>query len=315
MAKDFYEILGVSKNTSDEEIKKAYKRLAKEHHPDVAKDKVAAEARFKEINEAYHVLSDPEKRRMYDQFGSASPGAGFGSQGPFGAAGQGNQWGPFTWTYTTSGSPESASGSEGFDFGDFSDPFDIFEQVFGFRGFSGSRRPRKGRNLYYSLQIDFSESIKGIEKRINVNGKTVNIKIPSGIDDGTELRFAGYGEAGPGGAEDGDLFITVRIKPHPKLLRRGDDVFSTEEISFAQAILGDFIDVLVVDPGSTNATSAIKLKIPAGTQPNTQFRLRGKGIPKMRGFGRGDHFVQIIVNIPTRLSRDQKRILEEFKGL
>ncbi|MFH1565684.1 MAG: DnaJ C-terminal domain-containing protein [bacterium] len=304
MTKDYYEILGVPKGTSLDDIKKAYKRLAKEHHPDVAKDKVAAEKRFKEINEAYHVLSDPEKKRMYDQFGHSGMGTGAG-QGPFGGTQAGSSWGPFTWS----------SSSPGFDFGDFTDPFDIFEEVFGFRGFSGSRKPRKGRNLYYSLEISFSESIRGTEKKVNINGTDINLKIPVGISDGTEIRYTGFGEEGPEGSEKGDLFITIRVKPHHKLVVQGDDIFSVEEISFVDAVLGSDMKVDTLDPNSETAVSQIKVKIPAGTQPNTQLRLRGRGKPRMRGFGRGDHFIQIIVKIPTRLSRSQKKFLEEYKNL
>ena len=304
MSKDYYEILGVQRNSSLDDIKNAYKKLAKEHHPDVAKDKDAAEKRFKEINEAYHVLSDPEKRRMYDQFGHERMGAGMGTGSP-----QAGAWGPFTWSYTSPGAEQQDTG---FDFGNFTDPFDIFEEVFGFRGFSGSRKPRKGRNLYYSLEITFIESIKGAEKHIRINDTDLNIKIPMGISNGTEIRYAGYGEPGPVGAERGDLFITVKVKPHPKLVVQGDDIFSIEEISFIQAVLGDTINVETIDPNSPTATSQVKFKVPAGTQPNTQFRLRGKGKPKIRSFGRGDHYIQIVVNIPTRLNRQQKSLLENY---
>ncbi|MBU1016988.1 MAG: DnaJ C-terminal domain-containing protein [Patescibacteria group bacterium] len=307
MSKNYYEILGVPKSAPIEDIKKAYKELAKEHHPDVAKDKTAAEKRFKEINEAYHILSDPEKRKMYDQFGRVDTGAG-GGQGPF-AGTQGSAWGPFTWSYASS-EPEA----NGVDFGNFTDPFDIFEEVFGFRGFSGARKPRKGRNSYYSLEISFGESIKGVEKRIQANGNTLNIKIPAGVSNGTEIRYAGYGEAGPPNTERGDLFITIKVKPHHKLTIQGDDVFSMETISFIQAILGDSINIDALDPSSETGVSQIKLKIPSGTQPNTQFRLKGKGKPRMRGFGRGDHYIQIVVNIPTRLSRQQKNLLEDFRN-
>ena len=305
MSKNYYEILGVPKDASIEDIKRAYKKLAKEHHPDVAKDKIAAEKRFKEINEAYHLLSDPEKRKMYDQFGRVDMGTGAG-QGPFSGA-PGGAWGPFSWSYTSSGQTPG-----GVDFGNFTDPFDIFEEVFGFRGFSGSRRPKKGRNLYYSLEISFAESIRGTEKRIQANGNTLNIKIPAGISNGTEIRYAGYGEAGPAGAEKGDLFITIKVKPHPKLVVQGDDVLSIEEISFIQAILGDTIKIDVIDTNSETGTSQIKLKIPSGTQPNTQLRLKGKGKPRIRGFGRGDHYVQIMISIPTKISRQQKKLLEDY---
>ncbi len=299
MAKDYYEILGVSKNAAKDDIKKAYKRLAKKHHPDVDKS-AGANERFKEINEAYQVLSDEKKRAAYDQFGSAAfePGAGFGGFG--GAQTQRGRWGPFTYTYTTSG------GMPDFDFGDFSDPFNIFEQVFGVRGFG--RQPRRGRNLYYSITIDFMDAVRGLTQEVSLNGKKLKIKIPAGIRDGGEIKFRGEGEAGPAGLPAGDLYLTVRIRPHPVFTRVGDDIFIWQEISFVQAALGDTIEVETVD-------KPVKLKIPAGTQPGTQFRLRGKGIPHLRGRGRGDQYVRIFVRVPEKLSREQKRLLEEFQKL
>jgi len=303
--KDFYEILGVGRGASQEEIRKAYKKLAKEYHPDVAFNKVEAEKRFKEINEAYHILSDPEKRRMYDQFGHAGASYQQGG-GPFGGQNAGS-WGPFTWTYSTSGK------DTGFDFGDFTDPFDIFEEVFGFRGFSGSRRPKKGKNLYYSLGISFSESVHGVEKKVNINGRSLDIKIPAGIYNEAEMKFEGYGEKGPDNLPNGDLFITIKVTPHEKLVRRGDDILSVEEVDFVTAILGGSIDVDIVDTGSMTGVSKIALKIPPSTQYGTQFRLRGKGMQRLRGFGRGDHFIQVKVVVPKRVTREQKKLLEDFQ--
>ena len=307
MAKDYYEILGVGKNASKDEIKKAYKRLAKKHHPDVDKSADANE-KFKEINEAYQVLSDEKKRAAYDQFGSAafdpSAGSGFGG---FGGQAQSGRWGPFTYTYTTSG------GAPDLDFGDFSDPFSIFEQVFGSRGFG--RQPRRGRNLYYTIQIDFMDAVSGLTQEVQLNGKKLKIKIPAGIRDGGQLKFVGEGEAGPRGLPPGDLYLTVRIQPHPTFTRIGDDIFILQEISFVQATLGDTIEIETVD-------KPVKLKIPAGTQSGTQFRLRGKGVPHLRGrgftlnrsgSGRGDQYVRVRVKVPEKLSRGQKNLLEEFR--
>ena len=162
--KDYYQVLGVEKNASSDDIKKAYRHLAREHHPDMVRDgdKAAAEKRFKEINEAYQVLSDPQKRKMYDQYGHT--GAGFGFEGGPSGFGSAGQWGPFTYTYTSNG--QEPSGGP-FGFGDF-DPFEVFENVFGFRGFGGSRGPKRGKNLYYEMAIDFSESVFGLEKEINI---------------------------------------------------------------------------------------------------------------------------------------------------
>ncbi len=301
MAKDYYEILGVSKGAPKDEVKKAYKRLAKKHHPDVDKS-AGANERFKEINEAYQVLSDSKKRAAYDQFGSAAfdQTQGFGGFGGRPSAGseQAGRWGPFAYTYTTSG------GAPDFDFGDFSDPFSIFEQVFGSRGFG--RQPRRGRNLYYSLTIDFMDAVRGLTQEVSLNGKRLKVKIPSGIRDGAEIKFRGEGEEGPRGLPPGDLFLTVRIRPHPTFARVGDDIYILKDISFGEAALGDTIEVETVE-------KPVKLKIPAGTQSGTQFRLRGKGVPHIRGRGRGDQYVRVRVNIPQKLSREQKRLLKEFQ--
>lgn len=300
MAKDYYETLGVGKNAPKDEIKKAYKRLAKKHHPDVDKS-AGADERFKEINEAYQILSDPQKKAAYDQFGHGafdpSAGSGFGG---FGGQARTGQWGPFTYTYTTGGAPFD------FDFGEFSDPFDIFEEVFGFRGFRG--QPRRGRNLYYTLTVDFMDAIKGLTQEVKLNGKKLKIKVPAGIRDGGQLKFTGEGEPGPEGTPPGDLYLTIRIQSHPIFTRLGDDIYVIKEISFVQAALGDTVEVPAVD-------KPVKLKIPVGTQPGTEFRLRGKGVPHLRGRGRGDQYVRVLVRIPEKLSREQKDILEQLRDL
>ncbi len=300
--KDYYSILGVSKNASDAEIKNAYRKLAREHHPDMVAegDKATAEKRFKEINEAYQVLSDPQKRKMYDQFGHAGPG--FGGRD---TSGFGGQWGPFTYTYTsTGGSP--------FGFGDI-DPFDIFEDFFGFRGFGGSRRPKKGKNLHYEMRIDFSDAVHGAEKTINVESGSVTVKIPKGVHSGTEMRFPGKGMSGPGNLPAGDLFITFRVSVPKEFQRVGDDLGVALEIDFAQAALGDVVEIPVVDLDKPSGVGRAKLKIPQGTQPGTQFRLRSKGMPRINSSGRGDVIAQVFVTIPKRLNKKQKELLEKYK--
>lgn len=301
--KDYYNILGISKTASDEEIKKAYRKLAREHHPDMVaeSDKATAEKRFKEINEAYQVLSDPQKRKMYDQFGHAGPGYG-GGQG-FGNQ-AGGQWGPFTYTYSTgSGSP----------FGDV-DPFDIFEDFFGFRGF-GSRKPRKGKNLHYEMRVSFADAVHGVERTINIESGNITVKIPRGIRTGTEMRFPGKGMSGPEGTPPGDLFITFRVDTPDNFQRIGDNLGIVEEIDFVQAILGDTIEVTVVDIDSPTGLGKAKLKIPSGTQPGTQFRISDKGMPRLSGNSRGDVIVQIMVKVPQRINKKQRRILEEYQNL
>lgn len=285
---DYYKILGVSKTASPEEIKKAYRKLALQYHPDKNKTK-EAEEKFKEINHAYEVLSDTRKRQQYDQFGSAAfqggaaggPfGGGFGGF-PFGDA-QGKRQGPFTYTYSTGG-----QGAQGFDFGGFTDPFDIFEQFFGSASPFGRRKPT------YSIFIDFMEAIRGVQKNVNINGVTRKIKIPAGVDDGSRIRF-----------DDFDLIVDVR--PHSRFVREGQDIISEKEISMVKASLGGIVDVETID-------GSVKLKIPEGTQPGALVRLRGHGVSHIRGKGRGDHYVRIKVTIPTKLRGKQKELLEEFE--
>lgn len=286
--KDYYHILGVTKNASLDEIKKAYRKLALQYHPDRNKEKEAAE-KFKEVTRAYEVLSDTQKRQAYDQLGHAAfeQGAGqgpFGAGGPFGGFGgtRTGQYGPFTYTYTTSG-----QGAD-FDFGGFSDPFEIFEQFFG----GGSPFGARQRRPAYSLTIDFMEAVNGATKKVTIDGKPQTIKIPAGVDDGSRIRFGEY-----------DVIISVH--PHAKFRREGADVVSEQEISFAQAALGTELDVETVD-------GSVKLRIPAGTQSGTIFRLRGKGISHIRGSGKGDHYVRIPIAIPKHLTSRQRQILEEF---
>lgn len=308
--KDYYDILGISKSANEADIKNAYRKLAREHHPDMVQkeDKEAAEKRFKEINEAYQVLSNPEKRKMYDQFGHAGVGGAGGGAGQGGFGGFGGQqsggWGPFTYTYSS-----GAGAQGGFD------PFDIFEDFFGFRGFGGQRKPKKGKNLYYEMHISFEDAVKGVEKEINTEAGKTKIKIPSGARNGTELKFAGKGMPGPDNVPAGDLFISLRVPTPEPFQRVGDNLGIPVEIDFVQATLGDVIEVPVVDIKAPNCIGTAKLKIPQGTQPGTQFRIRGKGMPKLRGNGNGDVIAQVFVSIPTKLSRKQKKVLEEYREL
>lgn len=287
---DFYQILGVSKTASSDEIKKAYRKLALQYHPDRNKTK-EAEDKFKEITRAYEVLSDPQKKQTYDQFGAAAFEQGGAGQGPFGGAGPfggfggqqpGGQYGPFTYSYSSDGG--------NFDFGGFSDPFEIFEQFFGGQQASGQRRQRRP---VYSLTIDFMEAVKGVEKKVTIGEKAQTIKIPPGVDDGSRIRFKDYD-------------IVVDVRPDPRFRREGSDVVTNKEISFAQAALGAMIDVDTVD-------GIVKVRVPAGTQPDTVIRLRGKGIPYVRGSGKGDHYVRVKVTVPKNLTSTQKKLLEDFE--
>jgi DnaJ-class molecular chaperone len=278
---DYYEILGVAKSASADEIKKAYRKLALQYHPDRNKTK-EGEEKFKEVTKAYEVLSDAQKRQAYDQFGAAAfEQGGPTGQGPFGGFGgqQGGQYGPFTYSYST--------GGQG-DYGGFSDPFEIFEQFFGGASPFGSRQ----RRPTYSLHISFDEAVHGTEKEVTIDKKNQKIKIPAGVDRGSRIRF-------------GDYDIVVDVAQDTHFQREGYDLVTSESISFSLAALGGEIDVKTID-------GTLSLRIPSGTQPGAVFRLRGRGVPNVRGSGRGDQYVKIGVSVPKTLTKRQKELLEEF---
>ena len=294
MAKrDYYEVLGVSKNASDDEIKKAYRKLAIKYHPDKNPGDKEAEAKFKEINEAHDVLSDKQKRARYDQFGHAGVGGAGGN--PF--AGGGNpfgQGGNFNFNGQTF---NFDFGGGGFD--------DILGSIFGFGG--GARRPRRGADYQTTVTLTFEEAIFGTTKSVSVEGKDLKVKIPAGIDDGMSIRLHGKGGPAPEGTtERGDLYVKIRVKPHKHLTREGAIILSEERISMVDAALGCEIDVETVD-------GKITMKVPAGTQSGTPFKLSGHGVPFRSDGDRGPHIVTVIVETPKNLSRKQKELLEEFK--
>jgi molecular chaperone DnaJ len=357
--RDYYEVLGVSKGASDDEIKKAFRKKAIEYHPD---KEGGDEAKFKEINEAYEVLKDERKRQRYDQFGHAGVGTSAASDGPTG----GNPFG--------GGFSGQASS---FDFGDLG-LGDIFGSFFGGFGGQQAQRSARGRDVETSVDLSFVEAIFGKEHKIHVNlddtcehckgttaepgyelktcetckgsGQTMRvtqtvfgniqqasicptcegrgkvpekectvchgkgtqrksqdivIKIPAGIDDGATIRLNERGEAIANGPK-GDLYVHVRVKPHKQFTREGDLVLSEERVPMVDAALGTEIDVQTVD-------GPIRIKIPAGTQSGTDFKLSGHGVPHLRGNGRGAHIVTIIVETPTKLSREQQTLLEQFR--
>ncbi|MCC3356665.1 molecular chaperone DnaJ [Bacillus sp. REN16] len=343
--RDFYEVLGVSKNASKDEIKKAYRKLSKKYHPDINKEADAAD-KFKEITEAYEALSDDNKRAHYDQFGHTDPNQGFGGGSDFG-------------------------GGFGFE--------DIFSSIFG----GGTRRrdpnaPRQGADLQYTMTLQFEEAVFGKETdieipreeecstchgsgakpgtkpqecshcggsgQINVEQNTafgrivnrrvchhcsgtgkfikekcstcsgsgkvnkrkkIHVKIPAGIDDGQQLRVSGQGEPGVNGGPPGDLYVVFHVRSHEFFERDGDDIFCEMPLTFSQAALGDEIEVPTLH-------GKVKLKIPAGTQTGTKFRLRGKGVPNVRGYGQGDQHIHVRVITPTKLTEKQKQLLREF---
>ena len=351
--RDYYEVLGVSKGASDDELKKAFRKEAKKYHPDLHPGDKEAEAKFKEVNEGYEVLSDSEKRQRYDQFGHAGVDPNFGAGG---------------------------GGGFGGGFGDFGD---IFSDIFGggFGGFGGGSRrngPRRGADVRQTVTISFEEAAFGCKKKINVNkqekcstcggngakpgtspetcphchgtgqiqtqqrtilgymtnvttcphcngtgkqikepcrdcrgtgkvrvAKTVEIDIPAGIDDTQTMQMSGHGEAGERGGPNGDLLITIRVRPHAMFERRDNDIYLNMPITFVQAALGATLTVPTLD-------GIVEYDIPEGTQSGTRFRLRGKGVPFIRGKGRGDQYVTVTVEVPKNLSSKQKELLKEF---
>ena len=348
MKRDYYEVLGVSRTADDEELKRAYRKLALKYHPDKNPDTRAdAEERFKEVNQAYQILSDAQRRAQYDRFGHAA----FEQGGP-----------------------------GGFDFaGGFDDILgDLFGDFFGTGRTRGGRaRARRGADLQYQLEISFVEACRGCEKTLSVprltrcetcggrgakpgttpqtcpqcNGSgqmrfqqgffsiaktcgkcnghgqivtnpcpkcegagarrvtyTVNVKIPAGVDAGSRLKLRGEGESGPNGGSAGDLYVVVRVREHPLFVREGTDVVCDVPVSFVQAALGAEIDVPTLE-------GPVPVKVPGGTQAGQVFRLKGRGIPDLNGYGRGDQLVRIVVETPRKLTARQRELLEEFARL
>ena len=289
--RDYYEVLGVSKTASADEIKKAFRKAAVKYHPD---KEGGNETKFKEVNEAYEVLKDQQKRQRYDQFGHAGVGNDPGGN-PFGGAAGGNPFGGFDFN----------GQNVNFDFNNV-DLGDLFGSFFG----GVQQGPKRGRDYQTQVVISFEEAVFGVEKEINLTsssgGKKVKLKIPAGVDDGASIRLNGHGEQLKGGI-NGDLYVRVRVKPHKKFTREGTIILSDEHISMVDAALGTEIDVETVD-------GVVRMKIPAGTQSSADFKLSGHGAPQVNGERRGPHIVNIIVDIPTKLSKKQKELLQEFEG-
>ena len=308
---DYYEALGISRNASVDDIKKAYRKLARKYHPDMNPGDAAAEEKFKEISEAYEVLTDPEKKKMYDQFGHAAFGQGqggfSGERGPGGAR----------WHWSGSGNP--GGDFEGFDFGSsFGEGFgsfsDIFSELFGASGggrrtYTRTSRPGRGENLQYSMQVDFMDAIRGKSATISVNTgqghETLTVTIPAGVNDGSRVRLKGKGGRGTGGGPPGDLFIITQIAPHSFFRREGDNILIDIPISITEAALGAQVTIPTVD-GPT------RLTIPPGTQGGQKLRLKGKGAPHLKGGGRGDMFAVVKIAVPKNIPEDGKKLLKEF---
>lgn len=300
MAKrDYYEILGVSKSASDAEIKSAYRKLARQHHPDIDKSAGAGE-KFKEVSEAYQVLADSNKRKQYDQFGHAAfdksagfgGGAGPGGFNPFG----GGQGGFRTYTWSSGGGNPNIE----FDFGGFEDPFQLFEQIFGMGGFGGYTR----RQPTYQMRLAFDEAVHGVAKQIELetrdqqgraSRKKMTIKVPPGVDSGTKIRF-------------GNIDIVFTVDRHPEFHREGADIFSEITVSIPQLVLGDTFEVNTV-------SGKVKVRVPPGTQPGSLVRLKGKGVVRLGGSTHGDHFVRVNLEVPKNPSKQEKQLYEELYKL
>lgn len=278
--RDYYDVLGVSKSATAADLKSAYRKLALKWHPDRNKD-AGAEAKFKEINEAYEVLSNSEKKAKYDQFGHAAfdPSAGFGG-------GQGGSYrqGPFTYTYSSGGGFEDMFGGAG-----GADPFNIFESFFGGQNPFGGGFQQKP---HYSMIIDFMDAVKGGEKTFTHEGKQYTVKIPAGADDGTRIRYS-------------EFDVSFQVKPHKIFRREGDDIYIYHEIPLALAILGGDTTIPTLD-------GELTIKIRPGTQPSTTVRLSGKGMKHLRGNGHGDFYIKLKVILPEKLSRKAKDLVQQL---
>lgn len=296
MNKDYYQVLGVSRSASKDEIRKAFKQLARKYHPDVNKGDRGAEEKFKSLSEAYEVLSDDEKRKKYDMFGSAD------FQGFPGGGG----------TYTHTSGPFSGSGNVNFE-----DLGDIFGDLFGNMGPSPFQRrrgrgatqrtaqPQKGRDFHYKIDLDFLEAVQGCEKNIRVNNLTLKVKIPEGIHHGGKIRLAGKGEPGLYGGEHGDLYIETQVGPHPYFIREGDDIHLTLPLTLIEALNGTQVKVPTID-------GAVTLKIPPHSQNGQRLRLKNKGALSMKTKVRGDQLVILEVRLPDRLDKKTSKQITEI---
>ena len=287
---DYYEILGLKKGASADEIKKAFRKLAIKYHPDKNPGDKKAEDRFKEINEAYAVLSDPEKKSQYDQFGSTGFHQRYSQEDIF----------------------------RGFNAGDIFREFnlgsdDVFSRIFGmgggFRQGGGRNMSRKGQDFEMELPLSFQEAFSGGEKRVSFSregrSEEVSVKIPAGIDSGARLRLAGKGGAGIGGGPNGDIYLDIVVRPDQKYSREGNDVIMPQQIPFSQACLGGSLDVATLD-------GTKRIKTPAGIQPGTRIRLKGLGFPMVGKSGRGDFYVLLQVAVPESMSAGQRKLVEEL---
>lgn len=299
---DFYTLLGVNRSAADDEIKKAYRKLAMQYHPDKNPGDKAAEEKFKEITEAYNTLSDPKKREMYDQFGHTGGQNPFGGGSPFGGGGFGR--GPF-------------GGGQGQPGGDpFQDIFgDVFSEVFGGGrgGFSKQKtRNQRGSDLRYTLSISLEEAASGCEKVISFlrnrgtkeESTKLAVTVPAGVKDNQKLKLSGEGDSSPTGLT-GDLFVIIQIQDHSLFKREENDVVLELPVTYIDAILGTSLEVPTL-------TGKVLIKIPPGTHTGQTLRLKGKGFPKMGGFGNGDMLIKVLIDTPSEISTEERELLNKL---
>ncbi len=323
--KDYYQTLGVTKSSSDKEIKQAFRKLARKHHPDVNPGDKSAEARFKEINEAYEVLGDPAKRKKYDELGAnwrmyeqaREQGQGWPGESPFGGGQQGGAWninmgGPGGYRTMTEEEMRDLFGNE--------DPFsDFFNTFFGGGGVreggraKGRARSQKGRDIEHNVELTLEEAFHGATRRISIkqggHARSVDVRIPAGVKDGSRVRAAGEGESGSNGGPAGDLYLRVQTRPHPVFERRGDDLHTNVALPVTTAVLGGEAQVPTM-------TGSVRLKIPETTQGGQVFRLKGHGMPVVgKPDTRGDLYATVEVQLPRSLSKEQREHYEALSKL
>jgi len=313
--KDYYEVLGVSKTASADEIKKAHRKLALKYHPDRNKNNKNAEERFKEIQEAYDVLSDATKRANYDQFGHAGVGAG-GPRGPNGdpfeqfRRAQQGRGGRTTWRASPGVSVEDFDPSQ-FEGGDFSD---LFDQVFGSRGGRGATRgrvrpqPQRGQDVEHEVTLTFEQAARGTTLPLQIdrgggNVETIEVKIPPGVKDGSRIRIKGRGEQT--GGEPGDLFIVARVTPHPYFRREGLDIYVDLPLSLYEALLGTKASVPTLD-------GPVTLTVPPGTSCGARLRIKGRGV--QRGEEKGDEYAVVKIIVPRNLDDEDKKLVQQLQA-
>ncbi|MFC1534429.1 DnaJ C-terminal domain-containing protein [Thermodesulfobacteriota bacterium] len=307
--RDYYKILNVPKSASADQIKKAYRKLAMKYHPDRNKGDKAAETKFKDISEAYAVLSDTEKRKQYNMFGSEGFQNRFTQEDIFRGFDFGNIFREFGFEGRGRGQSTFSQFFGGTGQNNFRGGGSPFNSQFGAHG--GRPRPVKGQDIVYELSLTMEEAFENTEKIVSYKAggpkqDKVSVKIPEGIATGKKLRLQGKGQSGLNGGPNGDLFIQIKVLEHPLLIREGDDLILKMDIKFSEAVLGTEIEVTTIDK------KRMRLKIPPKTQSNAKFRLKGYGMPHMNNKGRGDAYVVVNISVPKRLDKKQKALLKEI---